>query len=249
MSDSQAPAVPPVPPAGSKNKTLLYVLLGLAVVAVLALALVFAAGFFLVRTVSKAAANPALTAAKVLVAANPSLEIVSSDESAGTVTIRNKENGEELTVDLSAIKQGKLDFRTKDHEASLSVEGEGENARVKISSDQGTAELGGTPATMPDWLPVYPGASAAGVFSANLGEGSQAGWRFATADDAGKVLAFYEEQLKAAGFDVSTNSMSSGGQVAGGMIVAKSGDDRNVHVTVSRDDEGTQVIVAAGEKQ
>ena len=53
--------------------------------------------------------NPA-AAAEMLIKMNPDLELVDSDRDAGTMTIRNKEDGEVITVNYEDIEKGKLSF-------------------------------------------------------------------------------------------------------------------------------------------
>ncbi|HVN06452.1 MAG TPA: hypothetical protein VMT86_18660 [Bryobacteraceae bacterium] len=54
--------------------------------------------------------NPGLATAKLLAATNPDIEIISTDEDKGKVTIRQKSTGKVITVDLDKMKQGKIAF-------------------------------------------------------------------------------------------------------------------------------------------
>ena len=55
--------------------------------------------------------NPGLATAKLLAATNPDIEIISTDEAKGLVTIRQKSTGKVITVDLDKVKQGKVTLR------------------------------------------------------------------------------------------------------------------------------------------
>ena len=57
--------------------------------------------------------------------ANPDLEVVSSDDESGTVTIRNKKTGEEITMNAADIKNGRLRFKNEKGE-EVTFEGSGE---------------------------------------------------------------------------------------------------------------------------
>ena len=56
--------------------------------------------------------NPA-AAAELLIKMNPELELVDSDREAGTMTIRNKEDGEVITVNYEDIEQGQAELRDR----------------------------------------------------------------------------------------------------------------------------------------
>src|SRR5260370_39883126 len=100
---------PPVPPAPGqanapvppkKTNALLWLLGGIGGF-VLLIVLVVAAGIFFVVHKAKEAGidpdllkrNPALAAAKLAVAANPDVAMVSTDEGKGEITIRDKKTG------------------------------------------------------------------------------------------------------------------------------------------------------------
>ena len=76
-------------------------------------------------------------------------------------------------------------------------------------------------------------------------EGNSNTFTFKTNDAASKVIAYYQDQLKSAGFTV--NLVSSGDQ--GGMVHAEdSAKKRTIIVTVGTSSEGTQGSVMSVEK-
>src|SRR5579862_1895754 len=95
------PATPPlsappasVPAASAKTSPLVWVLAGCGGLIVLG-GLVFGLIVFKTRQfVHSAQKNPAFAAARLLAAANPDIDVLSTDEDRGTMTVRNKKTGE-----------------------------------------------------------------------------------------------------------------------------------------------------------
>ena len=253
----QAPPPPPMaqaPPAKKKTSPLLWILIGCGGLVLLAAVIMLVAGVFVAKKASSylkdAEKNPALAAAKMVVALNPDLETVSADESAGTITIRNKKTGEVVTLDLEDVKKGKIRFRNeKGEETEISASGEGESGQVEIKGREGSMTFGaGGDAERPDWVPEYPGSQPQGMFSGRGAQGMSAAYAFETSDSPEEVMAFYEEQLKGAGFEVSSSTIKQGGKVSGGMVNAQSEDPkRGVHVTITEEEGTTKVAVAYNE--
>lgn len=247
------PQAPMTPAATPRKKTSPWVWVlagcgGLLVVVILAFAV---GGFFVAKKVKSfaedAEKNPAVAAAKVVALVNPDIEIVSSDDDKGTVTLRNKKTGEEITVDAEDIKKGRLKFRNeKGEEVTFESTGEGEGKGLKVESDRGTMTFGaGSSAEMPEWLPAYPGSSAEGTYAAATDEGRSGGVTFKTSDGAEKVLSHFRRALEGAGFEVKDSSFSQGGKLAMGMLNATAdGGRRKVTVTVTPGEGETAALVA-----
>lgn len=228
----------PVPVAGAKTSPLVWIVGAIVGVFVLAGILVVGAGFFVANKVKHAGfdsalaqANPALAAAKVMVSLNPEVEIVKIDEDRGTMTIREKKTGKTITMNAEDIKSGKLSF-----------------------SDESTGEKfsfgSGTEIQLPAWLPSYPGSKPEGTFSAS-GSGKEGGMaHFKTNDASSKVIAFYTENLKSAGFKITSDTAGSGGSEQTGIVTAENGaEGRSVIVTASSSGEGTDVALTYGTKK
>lgn len=244
---SQNPVPPPIPSAPAPKKkglpVIAWVGIGCGALLVIAVAVVMVGGFFVARTVGKAAKNPEMAAAKLMMAANPDLELVSSDEAAGTVTIRNKKTGEVISMDLSDIKSGKIDFTgPKGEKLSIDAQGDGGGGTLNFHSDNGDVTFGGgTDAKAPDWIPAFPGASPEGTYSMTEEGKSAGGYQFKTADTPQDVMDHFEKAFKAAGFEVSKQTYSGGG-TTGGVVDAKSGG-RHGTVSIASGDDGTTVMV------
>ena len=190
--------------------------------------------------------NPAKTIAKGIVMANPELELVETDDDAGTITIRVKETGEVATFDYSQIQEGKLSFESSEGKMTFDTSGDEEGAIFTVESDEGTATWGA--GQKPEWIPDYPGAEEVQVaYIQEMGETSGGAFSFSTADSAADVLAFYSQELEAAGFAVQENTSTSGGEIQSAILIAKDeAGNRYAQITVTPTAEATQVAVTFG---
>jgi len=258
---SSTPPIPepsgaPAPQKSSGSKALLwivgivggFILLGFGSCAVL--------GFYGMHKMKQAGfnadlvkKNPALASAKMAVAVNPDTEIVSSDDDAGTVTVRDKKTGKVVTMKFDPKKKSMVITDENGKTTSLTTTGEGANASMEMKSSEGTMKVGAGADKAPDWVPVYPGSSPQNTFSSNNATEQTGAYTFVTKDAADKVIAFYGDTLKSAGFTVSNMTTNSEGKV-GGMV---SGEDktskRGVVVGLSTENDGTHVNVTFTVKQ
>ena len=186
--------------------------------------------------------------AVLAVQANPDYEVVSSDSEAKTITIRKKADGKEVTLNLDDIKAGRLTIESGGETVNIGVtpaEG-GEGGAVTFESSEGRAVFGASSGTAPDWIPGYPGARS-DSFSTIEANGERSGtFTIHTADTVDQVLAFYEEKLKAEGYQISKSSMNVQGAESANLTAT--GEKRTINVTLSRQEGETQGLVAYNEK-
>jgi hypothetical protein len=95
-------------------------------------------------------------------------------------------------------------------------------------------------------VPVYPDARQEGYNSLEAGGEKSGTFTIHTADSVEKVVAFFEEQLKGAGFEVEKSTLDISGAVTANLN-AKSGN-RGVNIVVSSQEGETQGLVAYTEK-
>jgi hypothetical protein len=198
--------------------------------------------------------NPAKTAAEMVVRFNPDLEMVSEDEKAGTMTVKNKKTGETVTMNFDDIKEGKLKITTDKGTTTVDTSGGAAGGTLKVTDEKGqTATFSsgsGAPKGMPSWLPVYPGASTQGSYSTDTADGHAGGFTLSTKDSVEQVADYYEKQLKAAGLTVSKNMMSTDNKTSGGSISGASADKKQeAAIFVTAVDGGAQATITFAEKK
>src|SRR5204862_127189 len=130
-------------------------------------------------------------------------------------------------------------------EGKFSVDGQ--NGRVEVQTQDGTVRFGTAAGNAaPAWLPVYPGSAPQGTLSTQTPDGSQNTYTFKTQDPAGKVISYFQDQLKGAGFEVTVVSLVD----QGGLVQAEDSlKKRSVTVTAGSSSEGTTGSITAIEKK
>jgi hypothetical protein len=244
--------MPPQPPAQKKGLgPVAWILIGCLGLMLLAALGFGACTFFVGKKVKNIAEdfseNPARSAAELAVKLNPELELVSTDDDAETLTVRNKETGEELTMDWSEIQQGNFSFRSDKGEFKVNATGDGEGAVITMTGEDGESAqiFGGTASTeLPDWIPLPDGAGATiSAYSARSGDEVSGTFSFTTSESVADVLAFYAEELDAAGYETSRSDFTGGGQSGGGVNGTHRDEGRTLGVGVVDSGQGTQVTV------
>jgi hypothetical protein len=221
------------PIAAKKTSPLVWILAGIGGFIVLCMVGCGIIGYFAMHKLKDAGfdsdlmkKNPGLAMTKMVTALNPNFDVVSTDDRAGTVTVREKSTGKTVTYKFDPDKK------------SLVIIGS-DGAEMKIGS-------GAAATPMPAWAPVYPGSSPQGSYSVQSTEGNSGTFTFKTPDAASKVTSFYQDQLRAAGFNVTL--VSSGDQ--GGMLSAEDADKkRTIIVTAGASNGTTTGSVTVNEKK
>jgi hypothetical protein len=173
--------------------------------------------------------------------------VVSSDDAAKTITIRDKKSGQETTLTIEDIREGRISFEQDGKVTTMDFEAKGEAGAVTIQSGEDKAVFGaGGAASIPDWIPSYPGSRVEGVNSIEAGGEKSGTFTIKTSDDIATVVAFYEEQLGALGLKVDKASFATEG--AETVNLTGSSDARTVNVTVSHQEGETQGIIAYNQK-
>jgi hypothetical protein len=205
-----------------------WVLIGVGVCFMLFVVAIVGLGLFVAHKAKQAGLDPdlikrspALAAAKLMVAANPDVEMVSADEGKQVMTIREKKTGKVFTMSFEDAKNGKFTM-TENGKATLTVGGK---------------------AKAPAWVPDYPGSDPQGAFSAQGEDGAGGTFTFKTQDSSDKVVKYYQDQFKASGLTVTSNITNQNGQSMGGMLGAQ--DETRKHtVTIILGVEGGETNVA-----
>jgi hypothetical protein len=209
-----------------KTSPLVWVLVGILGLFVLGIVAVISAGFFVAK-------NPGLVIGKLITAANPNAEVLSTDLGAKTVRIRDRQTGKEVTVSFDDVKSGKIKF-----------------SAVGDDGEVATMEMGGG-GKVPSWVPTYPGATAQGNMTARGGDADGMGEggvvTYSTSDSPAQVLAFYRDKMKDMGMKLDMNETSGQG---GMLTAADEANHRALHVIVgSGSNDGTSIVVTFGRKR
>lgn len=253
MTVQSPPPPPPTGPTAPKKGLSPLAWVGIGCGALLLIGfLVFAVGgFFAARKIKQMGENPEMAVAEMMVRANPDVELVSKDESAKTITIRDKKSGEVMTVNLADIKDGQIKFKdASGKEANLEMGKEG----IKVTDEKGNTAFqagAGQVKDLPSWVPVYPGAQTQGSYSTENAEGKTANFVVTTGDSVDQVLAFYKEKLEANGLKIEQTTTGNNASGSGAMLSAKSDDDKRtviVMVGTGSDNQGSQATVTYVEK-
>ena len=255
-------------PAGAPQQqkkglpALAWVGIGCGVILLIVIIVLVVGSMFLAHKVKEAGFDPdlwekqpALAASKLISTFNPDLEVVEVDEDEGTITIRNKETGEVVTVDLDDVKDGKISFKSESSGKAVTIRTETsgeEEGTVTVTDESGTEVMtvgGSASADLPSWVPLYPGATPEGRFAMTTDEGTNISVALETPDPVAKVLEFYKSKLEGEGFTTSVTTFSGDDGESGFITAADEEGGRTIQVTAGRDDGTTTVALTVGEKK
>ncbi len=254
---------PPPPPGGGSAYTpgtapqkkglspLAWVGIGCGVILLIGIVVAGVLGWFAVSKAKEFAENPEMNAAKLIVRANPDVELVESDDEAGTLTIRNVETGEVTTVDVSEVKEGRLRFTDEEgQEVSMGVE-EGEDGQgaftLRDREGNETFRVGsGGEENIPEWVPRYEGVTVEGTMMNRTAEETSGAFNFETEDSVDTVLEHYKEALEQEGLTLTGQSDNRAGNGRFANLTFEA-DGRTVNVVVTTDGGLTNTVVTYSE--
>ena len=240
----------PIPPVGPVKKTSpwVWVIGGCGALIVLAVIVFAVSGYLIARKVKQVAGGNPAGIVRMIAAMNPDVEVLSTDDATGKVTIRNKKDGKVVTMNFDDIKNGKFSIQEEGKDA-VTIQAGGKDGQGIVdvkSADGSTAHIGAGSTKTPAWVPAYPGSSPQGTFSTSNDREETGSYTFTTNDGLEKVSKYYQDALKTSGFTVdSMNVATTGGVVTGKMV----GDKRTVSVNLGSDGAQTSVTVVFVEKK
>lgn len=223
-----APMPAPMPmPAAAPRRTspVVWILLGIFGIIVLGVVGVVATGAYFFHRVGS---NPAAALARAAAMSNRNLEVLSQDDGAGTVTIKDRETGKVVTLNFNDAKEGKF--------------------HLSAQEDNGkTADLqfGGS-AKVPDWVPAYPGASVQTNISGTSSDGEGGNVTYTTSDSPSKVVSFYQDKVKDMGMKTNLSTMTGDSSM---IIATDESKDRSLTIAIGTDSGKTTVNVTYGTKK
>jgi len=219
--------------------------IGCAGLAVLVLVVVIALGAFAVKKVHEVAGdfekNPEMAAARLVVKVNPELELVSENEDDGTMVVRDKKSGKEITVDVSKLAKGNFSFETE--EGHVEISADEDNGRLTIESEKGKVVIGGEDSELPSWVPVPEGIEAESQFAMSDDASSKGGASLKGDLDVETLKTFYEKALADAGFKVKKNSFSGEGQPMLTLQGSGGPEGRTITVTITKSEGKVNAMI------
>jgi len=232
--------------------TLAWIGIGCGVLVVIVAAVMVVATLFVVKKAKDVAGdfkdNPEMAAARLIVKVNPEIEEVSSDEEAGTITVRHKKTGEIVTVSIQDLKEGRITFTTDEGEVSVKAEGDAEQGTLSVSRGDETWKLKtgvDTAGELPGWVPVLPDAEVSNTHVVD-GEGRvSGGFQLNSGESVDGAVEFYRSKLESGGFEVRVNTFSLGKDDSGAVVTGSQGDGQRSVTAMIRTEEGaTRVVVS-----
>jgi hypothetical protein len=185
-----------------------------------------------------------------MVKLNPELEVVTTDDEAETITIRNKSTGEEMTVDWSRVEEGRIIFGSEGKEMTVGAsEGdEGGTFTVKSSDGEEVRMGSGDAADIPAWVPLHAGAEPVSTFSMTSADGSSGALTATFDGSVQEAVETYEQLLTGAGYEVSKNVFTVQGEQGAMLTGASEADGRSLNLMISTEEGDTQVAVTYSEE-
>jgi hypothetical protein len=260
MNEPSSPSPPQDPSIAVTAKKkglspLMWVLIILGIVFVLTMGACVACGLVVTQMGRELArdfeSNPAKAMAELAVRVNPDVELVDSDDDAGTMTVRNTETGEELTLNFEDIADGR--FSITIDEGAVAFDSDGDGGVTVTGPDGAVSRVGALDGEdLPDWPLLYPDAAIApGGFRGATAEGIAGAFQMSAEDPCSQVSAYFTEALPDGGFRIMS-SASSAAAAAGSraMIMLQAAMDdprRSITITmIDGDDGGCNISVQFG---
>jgi hypothetical protein len=234
------PGMAPMPTA-RRTSPLVWVLVIIFGLLFLGFVSVVGFGFYVAHKVKQAGIdpelwrnNPGLAVGKIIAATNPNIEVVRSDDRAGTVTIRDKRNGKETTMTFDQARNGKFSITADDDHGS-----------------KATMQFGGAATTtdLPSWVPKYPGSEGTSTFAlkGSGADGTDGGsFTFTTPDSSDKVLQFYRDKIQDLGLKVKMSSTTGDTSM---IVATEDGDRRSLTVIIGSHPGSTSASITYGSKR
>lgn len=235
---------------------LAWVGIGCGVLIIIFLIVLFAGGLFVANKVKDVAddynKNPELATARMIVKLNPEIEEVGVDEEAGTITIRDVESGKTVTANFKDFKDGKFTLTGDDGETvtfDADTSEDGGSMSVSSGDESWTVATGDKSAPVPDWVPVPDEGAAGSHHTMTDGSGYGGSVIFMSDQSVDDLIAFFQKELKADGFNATVNRFS-GDQGNGGIVTGmKDAEHRSVIVTIGDEDGQRSVGVAYAQEK
>lgn len=189
--------------------------------------------------------NPAKAAAELVVKVNPNLELVESDEAAGTMTIREKSTGKVATFSFDEISEGTFRFETPEGEFEIQSPEGGEGA-IRVTTPEGETTFGaGSMEQVPAWVALPEGAGSVTPLVHSTEGGNLSGSLRVKSDQRLEDLFnAYVPALEDAGYSVTVHRVDAGGELTQAVLSAEDkANSRNLAITATADGSGSSLLL------
>lgn len=184
--------------------------------------------------------NPTLVIAKGIDLADPSIELVDTNETDQTFTFKKTETGEEYTISFEDIENGNLSWTTPEGTFGIDTTEAQEGGKVTFSGPDGETVIGGgDAANIPDWVILPPKAfDVQNSFAMSNAESSAGTIGAKSEQTLDEVKEFYQKALEDAGYEVSLTSFSTGNTRQEIVTGTRDNGQQTLNAAISK--EGTQ---------
>lgn len=260
MSDpTPAPAAPQPPPAKSGNRTLVIILSILGAMILLIGGCVGACTYIAAKKAREyartAESNPTMAALSFAASIHPDLEVVSRDDAAGTITIRNKRSGQQKTFDTHQYNAENIGAALESLSSAAAAAGaapatstpESQRSEPDVETSPPPAETAGGAtgalASFPPYLPPYPGGTTVESNQMTIAAARMSSYIFTTSDKPEKVVEFYRQKVVAAGFKVMGQNSSNEGSPSAEISLMRDNPQGAVNISAETELNGKVRVV------
>lgn len=205
-----------------------WVLMGCGGIALVGVIAVVGLGVFAVKKAGEFAEdfdkNPAYATVAGLAMFDPNLEVTGRDDDTQSVTVKNLETGEEVTINMEDIEQGRISWIDSSGN-TVKIDASDETQGVNVTTNDGQMSYGGTAAKIPNWLEVLEDANYTNAMSQDTPQETTGILNYTTKKTPEEIIAYYRGYFEREGWEVVTQSI--------GTVQTISGEGGNYRVAVS----------------
>lgn len=155
--------------------------------------------------------DPGLLLAKTIGATNPEIEFVGKEGE--MYTFRNEKTGEEISISLDDLKQGKISVTSAEGTSELSFSEENGQAEFKMETPDGSyTSSSGDLSQLPEWMSMPEGAEVMSHIHQNTEAQTGGMLTLRLTGDLDSAAAYYRQFMAEQGFELAESSFSSGDQ-------------------------------------
>lgn len=232
-----------------KNKTLIYVLLGCGILAIIVIVVAAFSFLYFGKKFIGSSKSPQEAIVKMMLERNPEVEVLEVDQDNNRIKIRNKKTGEIITIDYSQAKKGIIQWKEKGKKGSVEIKGEEKEGKIEISSEEGktTITYGGDE-NLPDWLPEFKSFKILNQVTSKSGNKSSGTIELESLKDIDETAKEIENLFKEKGFNLNQILTQKSGGAKTVMLQGELEKSKTFFAIVNQEKEKTKCIINYSEK-